>query len=101
MSWSDAQIRARNQSAPIKDVMRFHLTYRGPLSASASSPKGAEISAIRSEISPQLEALWQTHPALEVLDQQGWVSPIGNNAGSISVAGRKLSPKKNGQAYER
>ena len=77
--------------------MRFHLTYRGPLSASASSPKGAEISAIRSELSPQLEALWQTHPALEILDQQGWVSPIDNTAASISVSGRFLSPKEMGQ----
>lgn len=77
--------------------MRFHLTYRGNLSASANSAKGLEISGIRSELSPQIENLWATHPALQVLNEVGWISSTGNTSARISVGGADLTPRQMGK----
>lgn len=70
--WSEAEIRARNASAPIRDAMRFHLVYQGPLSASGNKSKPKEAAAIREALSPQLEELWKTHHALQVLSVEGY-----------------------------
>lgn len=70
--WTDAEIAARNQSAPIRDVMRFRLVYHGALPASANRAKPEDVARIRRELSPQLEYLWQTHHALKVLRTQAW-----------------------------
>ena len=45
--------------------MKFTLTYDGSLPASANKPKNQEKWDIRKAIAPQLEDLWNSHPALK------------------------------------
>lgn len=56
---------------PVSDVMRFHLIYSGPLSASGNKSKAQEAAAIRGELSGQLRTLWNTHHSLQVLKLDG------------------------------
>lgn len=91
--WSADAIRMRNMSAPIRDVMRFHLIYSGPLPGTGNaSKKPDEVHRIRMSFNPQLEVLWKTHRALKALVEEGWVSRSGNNAGFASINGRKMTP---------
>lgn len=61
-----------------RDVMRFHLVYSGALPASASSSKPADVRRIREALHPQLEHLWETHPALQTLLNHGF-RRVANN----------------------
>lgn len=74
MSADDPRFTVLNISCPFT-VMRFHLIYQGPLSASANSSKPHEARDIRDKLHPQLELLWKTHAALrhlcEPLTQDG------------------------------
>jgi hypothetical protein len=74
----------RNLSAPIGGVMRFHLVYSGPLSASGNKSKPDEARNIRDQFSPQLKYLWESHHALKVLENSAWVPRPGNRAPAIS-----------------
>lgn len=51
--------------------MRFHLVYSGPLSASANKGKLHEVTELREVLSPQIAYLWETHPALQILKNEG------------------------------
>ena len=51
--------------------MQFHLVYNGPLRASANKSKPLDVESVRSKLHPQLEMLWQTHPSLQVLKDEG------------------------------
>lgn len=48
-------------------VMKFTLTYDGPLRASGNKPKNEDKWAIRKHIHPQLLDLWSNHPALKAV----------------------------------
>jgi hypothetical protein len=48
------------------------MVYQGHLSASANKSKTKEVFDIRRKLSPQLEMLWSTNPALKVLEEVGW-----------------------------
>lgn len=91
--WTEAEIKARNRSAPIRDVMRFHLVYNGKLAASSNSPKPAEVVRIRQELSPQLANLWDTHPALQTLKQDG-ARPLHGPAFIGDETGRQFGPRE-------
>jgi hypothetical protein len=47
------------------DLMRFRLTYDGPLVTGNSSAQSKAKWGIREHLRPQLEQLWKTHPALK------------------------------------
>lgn len=87
--WTDAEIRDRNQSAPIRDVMRFRLVYQGALPASANRPKLEDVARIRRELSPQFQYLWETHHSLQVLKEQGWL--VHREPGSMAVFNAAVS----------
>lgn len=55
---------ARNLSAPFRNVMKFHLIYKGPLSSSGNSSKPKAALAIREQLHSQMELLWQVHSSL-------------------------------------
>ena len=60
-------------------VMKFTLTYEGPLPASGNKPKPAEVWRIRDDFHPQLADLWDNHPALkDVLARRKW--PLGSGS---------------------
>jgi hypothetical protein len=46
-------------------VMKFTLTYDGPLSSQGSRDRFAKKWAIREQLNPQLAELWRTHPTLK------------------------------------
>ncbi|MCR9078487.1 MAG: hypothetical protein NXH78_05240 [Hyphomonadaceae bacterium] len=74
MKLTQEEISLRNQSTPIKDVMRFSLVYHGPLSSGGNRKTGKqnEIQKIREHFSEQLEFLWRTNAALSELKKQAW-----------------------------
>jgi hypothetical protein len=92
------KIFMRNLSAPIGGVMRFHLIYAGPLSASGNKPKPDEARNIRDQLSPQMKYLWETHHALKVLQNTAWVPRPGNSAPLISG---NASPFDDGTAMQK
>lgn len=71
----------------VRDVMRFHLVYSGPLSASANKSKLTEVVYIREYLSPQIEYLWETHPSLQILKNEGARSKTGGTAYMIGPDG--------------
>ncbi|MGO9005135.1 MAG: hypothetical protein ACLQB4_05145 [Beijerinckiaceae bacterium] len=64
------------QGEPIGlSVMRFTLTYDGPLSSNGSAGKRSEKKqAIREHIHPQLAELWKTHPSLIGLQRSRYIA---------------------------
>jgi hypothetical protein len=58
-------------------LMKFTLTYVGELPPSGNSRKPEDKWAIRQHINPQLEHLWQCHPALEHLREDRFVPAQG------------------------
>ena len=50
-------------------VVKFTLTFRGSLPASANKPKNREKWEIRKQFDPQLRELWRVHPALIAIEQ--------------------------------
>jgi hypothetical protein len=49
--------------------MEFRLTYKGPLpAANRKNPRAKEKNVIRTYLHPQLEELWNTHPALQWIE---------------------------------
>jgi len=81
-------------NAPVRNVMKFHLVYSGPLSAAGNKPKAAEAAIIRGKLSPQLEYLWETHHALQILRTEAASPPP--HSGLIVAAGPqgRLSPRE-------
>ncbi len=57
--------------------MRFVLVWKGRLPASANKAKKEDVAKIRSDLSPQLSYLWETHPALQVLKEEGFARDPG------------------------
>jgi hypothetical protein len=64
------------QGEPIGlSVMRFTLTYDGPLSSNGSTGKRSEKKqTIREQIHPQLAELWKTHPSLIGLQRGRYIA---------------------------
>jgi hypothetical protein len=61
---ADDYIAALNLATPF-EIMRFTLTYAGPLPAAGNkSTRAKEKWAIRRVLHPQLAVLWQTHPVV-------------------------------------
>ena len=50
-------------------VMKFTLTYDGPLRSSGNKPKPKDKWDIRKKIHPQLVDLWSSHPALKFVEE--------------------------------
>lgn len=75
--------------------MRFHLVYHGQLPSTGNNPKPADVMRIRRELSPQLEYLWQTHPALKVLRREG----ARHRPGTILYVDPDLSPREMATEY--
>ena len=65
------------------DVMKFRLTYDGPLVISGSNSGGRvrDKWAIRKAIYPQLLELWQTHPVLKGIGLSAY--PMGPSRGFV------------------
>lgn len=63
------------REGPVRDVMRFHLIYSGPLSASGNKSKIDEAAKIRAALSSQIEQLWKKHHALSVLLKEAAIPP--------------------------
>lgn len=83
-------------------VMRFHLVYQGPLPSSGnSSKKPGSVVAIRKELSPQIEYLWQTHNALKTLLKTGARKISGTvfGMGGAAVPAREMAKRHPGH-YE-
>lgn len=83
--------------------MRFVLVYAGPLSASGNKSKPQEASEIREKISPQLQTLWDTHHALQVLKEQGFVRDLSIRdvvPYDAPGGGRYMSPRELFVNYE-
>ena len=99
--WSAEQIYLHNLSAPIRDVMRFRLVYQGELSASANKSKTPEVSRIRTKLSPQLEFLWQTHNALQVLANTAFVENPEKPNTNVIIDGVTRSPREIAQRFPR
>ena len=57
-----------------RELMRFHLVYRGLLPSAGNKPKPQWADHIRKKIHPQLEELWRTHRILRRLRQTAIVS---------------------------
>lgn len=51
--------------------MRFHLVYNGSLPSAGNKAKPADVLRIREAFHPQLQLLWETHHALQVLKDLG------------------------------
>jgi hypothetical protein len=66
VSTAETEIAALNAACPF-ELMRFTLTYEGPLSASGNKPKPREVWQIRRALHPQLNEPWLVHPALKNL----------------------------------
>jgi hypothetical protein len=50
-------------------LVKFTLTYEGSLPSSGSKPKNGAKASIRASFHPQLKRLWETHPALQDLEE--------------------------------
>jgi hypothetical protein len=75
--------------------MRFHLVYSGALRASASSSKPQDVAAIRRELSPQIENLWKTHHALQMLAATGAIPLTGTVfASNVPMTARQMAQSK-------
>jgi hypothetical protein len=59
-----ARCATRWLSIPPFDLMKFTLTYSGPLPSSGNKRKLRDVWAIRNALHPQLAELWHTHPVL-------------------------------------
>lgn len=69
-------------------VMKFTLTYDGPLPASGNKAKSRVQWEIRRHFHPQLVDLWNSHPALRVI---GTEFPLD---GGVLIAGHHMYPGK-------
>jgi len=49
--------------------MKFTLTYEGPLPSSGNKPKTDEVWDLRTKLHPQLQDLWDSHPALRAVEE--------------------------------
>ena len=76
-----------------RGVMRFHLVYNGPLPASASSSKPADVRRIREALHPQFAHLWETHPALEILKREGAIR-VRHNSITLYSGHHQPSPRE-------
>jgi hypothetical protein len=56
-------------------IMKFTLTYDGPLPPSANKPKNEAKWAIRKAFDPQLKDLWASHPGLRSIELDGRYFP--------------------------
>lgn len=65
------------------DLMRFRLTYDGPLVTGNSRAQSKAKWGIREHLRPQLEQLWETHPALTGV----WLS--ARVGGNVKIAHHK------------
>lgn len=81
-------------NAPVRNVMRFHLVYSGPLSAAGNKGKAAEAALIRGKLSRQLEHLWDTHHALQVLRSDAAIPPPNAGLTVAMVNGRRMTPRE-------
>lgn len=92
---------AIHRPEPIVDVMKFTLVWEGSLRASANKSKTQDVTRIRSELSPQLEYLWQTHHALQVLKEFAWArNPNApHKVGVISTSDGPPTPRMHGQMF--
>lgn len=61
-------------------VMKFNLTYEGPLPSSGNSRKTEDIWRIRLDLQPQLQDLWESHPALQSVLKNRYFPKIGGSA---------------------
>src|ERR1700730_3465584 len=59
-------------------VMKFTLVWTGQLPSSGNKSKLEDVTRMRSELSPQLSYLWDTHPALQVPKEQGFLKNPAN-----------------------
>lgn len=72
---SGAHFQSGARGGPVRDVMRFHLIYSGPLSASGNKSKIDEAAKIRAALSAQIKQLWEKHQALGVLAREAAMPP--------------------------
>lgn len=81
------------REGPVRDVMRFHLVYSGPLSASGNKSKLDEAAHIRRVLSAQMAQLWAKHHSLQVLLVEG---ATRGESGSVVMRqrGRLLNPRE-------
>jgi hypothetical protein len=82
------------REGPVRNVLRFHLVYSGPLSASGNKSKLEEASQIRAALSPQIKHLWDTHHSLQVLKMEG-ARPPQNVGMTVAMGpGGRASPRQ-------
>ncbi len=96
---ASAEFQFGAREGPVRNIMRFHLVYSGPLSASGNKSKPEEIAAIRAKISPQLQNLWSTHHSLQVLLREGATPPASGGIAIMRGEKGELGPRdkaKNG-----
>jgi hypothetical protein len=79
--------------------MKFTLVYNGPLPASGNKSKIDDVTRIREKLSPQLEHLWSTHHALQVLKEYGWAEDPNaqTKVGFISTPDGPPTPRQKSQ----
>ena len=58
-------------------VMKFTLTYEGPLPSGGNKARNAEKWAIRKHFHPQLIDLWRNHPALKAVEENRYFPKSG------------------------
>ena len=69
-------------------VMKFTLTYEGSLPPSANKSKKEDVWRIRKDFHPQLEDLWENHPAIKNID----VNDSFPLDGAVMTHGHHLHP---------
>ncbi len=63
-------------------ILKFTLVWSGKLPSSGNARKTADVTRIRSELHSQIAYLWETHNALQVLKEYGFiVNPRSGNTG--------------------
>jgi len=62
----------------VDGVMKFTRVWSGQLPSTGNKPKPKDVAHIRSDLSLQLEYLWQTHRAIQELKEYGYVVRPGS-----------------------
>lgn len=90
-SWIDVHLPSE-----VGGVMKFVLVWRGRLPASANKSKTKDVARIRSDLSPQLKYLWETHSALQILKEYAWArNPnASTQVGQISTPAGPPTPRQ-------
>src|SRR3979490_2422477 len=74
---NDARVTVQSGETYGIPLMKFNLSYEGPIPASANSSKKQDVWRIRKAFHPQLVDLWASHPALKTVMENRYFPKSG------------------------